>query len=1188
VTVRRSRGTTAGIVAVAICVVLLAVVHDMVFAVLGLAAGLLALIWSRYRARSAEPASPIRRSNLGAILRNTPTAFYVKDLAGRYEAASAEFEQMHGIPTGGAAGRMDREVHDPAYLAGLSRRERTLLTGTSDEPLVFEEERPGGRVLVTTLFALRDEAGELVGTCGVSTDVTRLRSAESKLAGLLDASPEAMICVDSSGRIVLANARALKIFRYAREDLVGAPVEALVPEGLHDRHVGYRDGYLRNPAPRPMGEGMHLTARRGDGTEFPVEISLAPVKSDGGTVVFAAVQDITDRLVQQQTDAQLAGIVAASSDAIVSKTLDGTILTWNPGAERLYGYTAAEMIGRDVTVILPPDRPDEERGLLHRVRGGELIKHHETRRVRKDGGTIYVSLSMAPVRNAAGAIVGASTISHDITAEVEAEQRLRIEREQFQMIMTAAADPFISMDHRGLITEWNRQAEQVFGWSREEVVGRRVGDTILPRRFVGALGRVLDGRWDWLLDRPTAVPLRHIDGAELPIELTVWRIRRDGPSSYHAFARDITVRRQTELALAQARDQAVETARLKSQFLASMSHEIRTPMNGVIGLSGLLLGTELGETQRRYAQGINSAGVALLSVINDILDFSKLESGKILLERTDFELWRLLDDVVGLVADGTGKTDLTVLSRCDPRLAAPLSGDIGKLRQVLLNLAGNAVKFTPHGQVEVLAKPVEGGDFPPGSLPVRFEVSDTGIGIDEDQQAGLFEPFTQADAGTTRRFGGTGLGLAISRELVGVLGGKIGLISEPGDGSTFWFTVPLWPAVGEETPQRHVLAGVRVLIVAGDTPLIDQLAAWSVEPLVAADGAAALIILAEAAAQGRPVHAVLLDGDPDLPAKIIAHPDIPTPKLIMIGGEPHLPPGRVRSAGFNATLTKPVRQSQLYDVLVDACAAPAEDRALRTTAAAPSGRGHVLLVEDNDINQTVALGILANLGYSADVAVNGREAVEMAARQEYQVIFMDCLMPEMDGYQATAEIRRRENDGRHVPIVAMTAGAMPEDRARCLAAGMDDHLAKPLMPADVAAALDGWTPATPQPPADSVRAEIEQRLELLRGAGAGLGPDAFGQLLRRLSAAAPGHLEEIFQALAMEDAETLRQQAHQLKGVAANLGVRSLADACDRVERVARDGDMDAAVEAVTELRPRTREMLEAVDAILSAPAVQP
>ncbi|MET0425334.1 MAG: PAS domain S-box protein, partial [Actinoplanes sp.] len=598
---RRSRGTTAGLVAVVICALLLAVVHDTALAVLGLGAVALALIWSRRRGETTEAESPIRRSNLGAILRNTPTAFYVKDLSGRYEVASAEFEQMHGIPAGGATGRVDREVHDPAYLAGLNRRERTLIAGTSDEPLVFEEERPGGQVLVTTLFALRDEAGELVGTCGVSTDVTRLRSAESKLAGLLDASPEAMICVDSSGRIVLANARALKIFRYAREDLVGAPVEALVPEGLHGRHVGYRDEFLSNPVPRPMGEGMHLTARRGDGTEFPVEISLAPVKSDGGTVVFAAVQDITDRLVQQQTDAQLAGIVAASSDAIVSKTLDGTILTWNPGAERLYGYTAAEMIGRDVTVILPPDRPDEERGLLRRVRGGELIKHHETRRVRKDGGTIYVSLSMAPVRDAAGTIVGASTISHDITAEVEAEQRLRIEREQFQMIMTAAADPFISMDHRGLITEWNRQAEQVFGWSREEVVGRRVGDTILPRRFVGALGRVLDGRWDWLLDRPTAVPLRHIDGAELPIELTVWRIRRDGPSSYHAFARDITVRRQTELALAQARDQAVETARLKSQFLASMSHEIRTPMNGVIGLSGLLLGTDLADTQRRYA-----------------------------------------------------------------------------------------------------------------------------------------------------------------------------------------------------------------------------------------------------------------------------------------------------------------------------------------------------------------------------------------------------------------------------------------------------------------------------------------------------------------------------------------------------------------------------------------------------------
>ncbi|WP_433291011.1 PAS domain S-box protein [Actinoplanes sp. CA-030573] len=1112
----------------------------------------------------------LRHAQMETILRNTPTAFSIKGPDGRYRMASAAFEQLYGIEPGTAAGRFDRDVHTPDRLTEIARRDRLVVA--AGEPLVFEDEMTGEhgvRTFVTTMFALREGGGDAYAVCSVTNEITQLRIAESKFEALLDASPEAMLGVDADGIIRLANARAAQVFRYGRDELVGMPVEALVPAPLREGHVRHRANYLAAPAPRPMGEGLQLTALCGDGTETPVEIKLSAVDGEGGTVVFATVQDVTDRLAQAQSDAQLAGIVAASSDAIVSKTLDGTILTWNPGAARLYGYTAPEMIGRDVTVILPPDRPDEEKRLLARVRSGELIKHHETRRVRQDGTTIYVSLSMAPIRDPDGTIVGASTISHDITAEVEAERRLRFEREQFQMIMTAASDPFISMDYRGLITEWNRQAAQVFGWTREQVLGQHVVDTILPRRYAAALDRVLEGRWDWLLDRPTEMAAVRADGTELPIELTMWRIRRDGPSTFHAFARDITVRRQTEQALAQARDQAVETARLKSQFLASMSHEIRTPMNGVIGLSGLLLNTEMGETQRRYAQGINNAGVALLGVINDVLDFSKLEAGKVLVERADFEIWRLLDEVVGLVADVSGVKELTVSSRCDPRLTAPVSGDPGKLRQVLLNLAGNAVKFTARGTVAVTARPAA-GDFPPGSVPVRFEVSDTGIGIEPEQQASLFEPFTQADAGTTRRFGGTGLGLAISRELVGVLGGEIGLTSAAGKGSTFWFTVPLWPAVGgAESAPRSPLDRLRVLVVAGDEagPLTDQMGSWVAGVTVAPDGRAAAGELFRAAAAGRPYDVAVVDD-----AGLAGIGGDPAVKKVLVTA-----PGRPRPAGFDAILTRPVRQSQLYDAMVRLVAGPAEDRARTVRAGTPPARGHVLLVEDNDINQTVALGILANLGYSADVAASGREAVERAAARTYQAIFMDCLMPEMDGYEATAAIRRAERGGRHVPIIAMTAGAMPEDRERCLSAGMDDHLAKPLMPVDVGAALDKWVPA----PAATVRDQIKERLDLLRGAGPALSPAALAGLLRRLSAHAPGHVEQISQAVAMDDADRLREEAHQLKGVAANLGVRDLAALCERLEDAARAGDMDAAVEPLSELGPRTREMLAAVDTIL-------
>ncbi|GLW34109.1 PAS domain-containing hybrid sensor histidine kinase/response regulator [Actinoplanes regularis] len=762
-------------------------------------------------------------------------------------------------------------------------------------------------------------------------------------------------------------------------------------------------------------------------------------------------RDSTDRPTQAQLNAQLAGVVAAATEAIVSKSLDGTILTWNPGAERLYGYTAAEMLGRDLTLLMPAGCGGEEQDLLGRVRRGEVIRPHETRRVRKDGTVIDVSLSMAPVRNESGEIIGASAVSHDVTADVEAARRLRIEREQLRLIMAEAGDPFLSIDENGRITEWNRQAHQLLGWARHEVVGRPLSETVLPARYASALKRLLDGDPDQLLDRPATMFARHSAGQEIPVEITVWRTRLDGPPSFHALARDITARRRIEQALELDRDRAVVTAQLKSRYLAMVSHEVRTPMSGVIGLSDLLLATPLDDVQRKYATGIHDAGMNLLIVVTEVLDFAKLEAGKVVAKPVDFEPGRLLDEVADLVRGAAGEAGPTVRTWCDPRVATPASGDAGKLRQILLNLAGNAVKFTPAGEVVLTAAPEDA----PGATGVRFTVTDTGIGIDEKRQTQLFEPFTQGDATAAE---GTGLGLTISRELVAVLGGELRFESRLGQGSTFWFTVPLGPARG--------------------------------------------------------------------------------------------------------TAPRPAAQPE----------AP---------AVAGDGEGRVLVVEDNEINQIVATGILSGLGYRAEIATNGLQAVKLAAANDYQAILMDCLMPEMDGYQATAAIRRAEPGGRHVPIIAMTAGAMAEDRDRCLAAGMDDHLAKPVMAADLAAALTGWATAG-HPPADDpdLRAEIEARLGQLRSTGPDLGPRILAGLLRRLSDGAPALLDEILDALAHDDLDAVQHSAHQLKGVAANLGVTTLAETCERVEDAARSGDLDQTVAAVTELRTPLRATLVAVETI--------
>ncbi|MDI6102583.1 PAS domain S-box protein [Actinoplanes sp. NEAU-A12] len=888
-------------------------------------------------------------------------------------------------------------------------------------------------------------------------------------------------------------------------------------------------------------------------------------------------------------NARLAAIVEASQDAIISKAADGTVRTWNPGAERLYGYTAEEMIGSDVTRLLPPDRLGEERELLARVRSGQALTRYETRRKRKDGTIIEVSLSMAPMRGADDTVIGLSTVAHDITDRVRADQRRRAEREQLQMIMQAASDPFFTMDDSGVITEWNRQAEHVFGWPRAEILGRTVTGTLLPAVYDEALRRLLHGRLGWLLDRPTEMIAIHRDGRRIPVELTMWCIRHGGGAHFHGFVRDITARLETEQALAEARDQAIETTRLKSQFLASMSHEIRTPMNGVIGLTGLLLGTDLDDRQRRYAEGIGAAGSALLSVINDILDFSKLEAGKVLLEEVNFQVCRLIDDVVALVAPPGTNEALEVTGRCDPGLPATVCGDPAKLRQVLLNLAGNAVKFTPDGRVTVTAVPDPGHTCGSDAVPIRFEVQDTGIGIDRRQQEDLFEAFTQADAGTTRRFGGTGLGLAISRDLVELMGGRIGVRSVPGQGSTFWFTVTLRTAREDrDLFDRHLLDGLRVLVVDRDetdrTVLAEQLSAWSMDAVGVADTVGAVAVMRDAAAAGRPIDLLIVDlrtASPDTQA--IIPPGCPAPKTILLAEDSRHLPGEPDPERVSAAFAKPLRQSQLYDALIGVLGDPGGDRAAAATSEKPLGRGHLLVVEDNDINRMVALGILANLGYSADVAVNGREAVESAARRDYQAIFMDCLMPEMDGYAATAEIRRREPAGRHVPIIALTASALAEDRARCLAAGMDEHIAKPLIPADVARVLERWI-AVPPPELAVVVKEMERRLDQLRGPDPAATASALAGLLGTLSGKIPEHLDRMQQALAFSDADLLRSESHQLMGVLANLGAGAATAACGRIEADARAGDLDAAVAAYTTARPLIMMARDAADQIRRTP----
>ena len=888
---------------------------------------------------------------------------------------------------------------------------------------------------------------------------------------------------------------------------------------------------------------------------------------------------------RQQLESALAEIYnqqqALNEHAIVSITdVKGNITYVNEKFLQISGYTIEELIGQNHRMVQSGEHSREFFRELWRTVSSGHVWHGQVKNRAKNGSYYWVEATIVPFMDQAGKPYQYVAMRTEITAQKDMELQLESERRLLQNVMDTLGEGVFMLDLEGNCTYLNREAEAIVGWTSDEVVGKNLHDIIhsqlpdgsdLAQADCPVRRATLENR----LYRSETDYFQHKNGTLFPISIVASPMH-DGEKIIGTVAacQDISERKFFERELLLAKETAEAASSAKGNFLATMSHEIRTPMNGIIGMTELALDTELNPMQREYLNMVKSSADALMNIINDILDFSKIESGRMELELVEFDVRSLFSAAEKTLALRAEQRGVELVYDVDGEIPDRLIGDPGRLRQVIINLLGNAIKFSENAAVALHMRLIKSSG---NSVMVRIEVIDSGIGISAEKLGHIFEAFTQADASTTRKYGGTGLGLAISSQLVAAMGGHLTVESELGRGSVFSFAISL-PTGAQQQTAPSGLDGLSALVVDDNATnrslLLQMLRKWGMKALAADNAHAAMTMVNESLREGIPFDLILIDAQMPVRGGFELAEELQGLRTVMMLSSADLRTDidRCSSQGIGAYFSKPVDRDELLGAIRKALGMQTDSASKKQDSKEVAAPGlSILLAEDNRVNQKLATSLLEKWGHRVVLANNGLEAVAKAREQAFDAILMDLQMPEMGGIEATELIREHDlQQGRHTMIVAMTANAMSEDRQRCLDAGMDDYLSKPLDTEKMRELLRGVASSSPAAPV--MPAAYDYRAALMRTDDWVI--ETIGQAFLDESDAL---LEEMSVAIEGENRNLLMRSAHTLRGLLGNFNAQRAEEVARSIERLADQGDMSQALDAYAALKSEMQFLKDAL-----------